>query len=80
MIDTVTLGHDKSGDSGGCNSRGNGVTLLGYVDLAVPAPVGLGGGEHVTAAAHVAEGSLTGTVGTTSAYTGDTCHGTTSTP
>jgi hypothetical protein len=46
----------------------------------VPPPVGLGGGEHATSAAHVTEGTLAGAVGTTSGHARNTGHGTTSTP
>ena len=75
-----TFGHDQSGDAGGSNGGDHGVPLLGYRDLAVPPPVDLGGGEHVTATAHVAESTLAGTVGTATTDTGNTGHSTASTP
>ena len=80
VIDAVTFSHDKGRNTGGGDSRGDGVALLGYVDLAMPASISLGGSEHVTSAAHVTESTLAGSVGTTSADTGNTCDGTTGTP
>ena len=76
----ITFSHDKSWDSSSGNGGDNSVPLLGNADLTVPPPVGLGGGEHVTTAAHVTESGLAGTVSTTSANTGDTCYSTTGTP
>jgi len=49
--------------------------LLVDVDLAMPAPPGLGGGKHTPTAAHVAEGSLPRPVGSAAWHTGDTRHG-----
>jgi hypothetical protein len=46
----------------------------------VPPPVGLGGGKHVASAAHVAERTLAGTVGATTADAGNTGDGTAGTP
>lgn len=46
--------------------------LLAKVDLLVPLPPDLGGSEHATRAALVTEGSLTGTVGTTTRDTRNT--------
>jgi len=79
-LDAVTFGHDEGWDASGSDGRDHGVPLLGDRDLAVPPPVDLGGGEHVTSTAHVTESSLAGTVGTTSTDTGNTSHGTSSTP
>ena len=76
----LTLGHDEGWDSGGGDGRNHGVPLLLDRDLAVPPAVHLGGGEHVAAAAHVAKGTLAGTVGSTATDTGDTGHGTASAP
>ena len=50
---------------------------MALVDLDVPPTPDLGRGEHATGTAHVTEGSLTGTVGTTARDTGDTSDGTT---
>jgi hypothetical protein len=47
-------------------------SLLALVDLDVPLAPDLGRGEHATGSAHVTEGSLTGTVSTTTGDTGDT--------
>lgn len=46
--------------------------LLALVDLDVPLAPDLGRGEHAAGTAHVTEGSLTGTVSTTTRDTGDT--------
>lgn len=56
-------------------SGGN--SLLALVDLDVPLAPDLGRGEHATGTAHVTEGSLTGTVSTTTGDTGDTGNSTT---
>lgn len=52
-------------------------SLLANVDLLVPLPPDLGRGEHATGTAHVTEGSLTGTVGSTTRDTRDTGDGAT---
>lgn len=54
-----------------------GNVLLALVNLDVPLPPDLGGGEHATGTAHVTEGSLTGTVSTTTGDTGNTGDGAT---
>jgi hypothetical protein len=46
----------------------------------VPLAPDLGRGEHATGTAHVTEGSLTGTVGSSTRDTGNTGNGTTSSP
>jgi len=79
-LDTVTFGHDEGWDASGSDGGDHGVPLLGDGDLAVPPPVDLGGSEHVTSTAHVAESSLAGTVSATSTDTGDTGDGTSSSP
>lgn len=80
LVDAVSTGHDEGGDSGGGEGRGDGVTLLGGVDLLMPLAPGLGGVEHTSTAAHVAEGTLSGAGGTATADTGDTGDGTAGTP
>jgi hypothetical protein len=78
--DLVTAGHDEGGHGRGSEGRAEGEPLLVDVDLAVPLPVGLGGGEHATSSAHVTEGTLACPVGTTTRHAGDTRDGATSTP
>jgi hypothetical protein len=63
-INLVATGEDEGSASRSSNGRGDGVTLLVEVDLAVPFPPGAEGGEHATLTAHVTEGGLAGTVGT----------------
>lgn len=58
----------------------DGIAPLLEVDVAVPPPPDLGGGEHTTATAHVTEGTLARALGTTTTDTGDTGDGTTGTP
>jgi hypothetical protein len=79
-IDGVATGEDEGSASRGSNGRGDGVTLLVEVDLAVPLPPGAEGGEHATLTAHVTEGGLAGTVGTGTSNTGDTGNSATSSP
>jgi len=76
----VTPGHNQRRDSRCSKGSSGGVAALVHVDLAMPFAPNFGGRKHASATTHVAEGSLTGTVGTTTAYTGDTRHGATSTP
>jgi len=78
--DTVSTGHDEGGDSRCSKGRCNGVSLLVDIDLSVPSSPGAGGGEHSSTSAHVTEGSLSGTVCSTTRDTGNTGDGTTSTP
>lgn len=51
-------------------------SLLALVDLDVPLAPDLGRSEHATRSTHVTEGSLTGTVGTTTRDTRNTSHST----
>mmetsp|Transcript_7047 Transcript_7047/g.15377 ORF Transcript_7047/g.15377 Transcript_7047/m.15377 type:complete len:172 (+) Transcript_7047:412-927(+) len=76
----MAAGHDEGGNGGGGKSGGDGVTLLGGVDLLVPLAPGLGGVEHTSTAAHVSEGTLSGAGRTTAADAGDTGDGTAGTP
>jgi len=56
------------------------VSLLGEVDLSVPLSPGLEWGEHATLAAHVTEGTLSGSGGAGATNTWDTGDGATSAP
>ena len=80
FIDNVSTGHDKGRDGRSGQSRGNGVSLLSDVDLLVPLAPGLGRSEHASSTAHVSEGSLSGSGGTSSTDTRDTGDGTSGTP
>jgi len=79
-LDAVAAGLDEGGEGGGGNSRHHGEAALVLVHLPVPPAPGLGGGEHATLTAHVSEGSLSGTVGSSTGDTGNTGDGTTGTP
>uniref|UniRef100_A0A1L8EJ57 Uncharacterized protein n=1 Tax=Haematobia irritans TaxID=7368 RepID=A0A1L8EJ57_HAEIR len=79
-IDDVTLRLYEGWYARGSDSGNQSVTALVYVDLAVPATVGLSGSEHTTTTTHVTESTLTGTVSTTTTDTGNTGNSTTSTP
>lgn len=80
LLNSVTTGHDQSGDGRGSQSRSNSVSSLVDVDLGMPFTPDLGGGEHTSTTAHVSESSLSGSVGTTTGDTGDTRNGTSGTP
>jgi len=80
VLDLVAAGLDEGGDGGGGEGGDDGVALLVVVDLAVPAAVGLGGSEHTSATAHVAEGTSATGGGTGSGDTGDTGDGAAGTP
>jgi len=71
----VAAAHEEGGKAGGSKGRNDGEALLVEVDLAVPAAVGLGGGEHTTTTAHVTEGG-----GSAASNTGNTGDGATSVP
>jgi hypothetical protein len=58
VLDAVATGKDQGGQGRGSESRDNGEAALVLVHLDVPFAPGLGGGEHTSTAAHVAEGSL----------------------
>jgi hypothetical protein len=79
-LDAVTAGEDEGGEGSGGNSRDDSEALLVLVDLDVPLAPDLGGREHATATAHVTEGSLSGTVRSSTTDTGDTGDGATSSP
>ena len=74
-LDAVAAGEDEGRDSGGGDGRNDGIALEIDVNLAVPAPPDLSGGEHAAATAHVAEGGLASAVGTPSGDAGYTGHG-----
>jgi len=76
-INTVTTGDDQWGLEGGSKGSGDSVTLLGHVDLTVPSSPGLEWGEHATLSALVTEGTLSGTGGTGTTNSWNTCDGTT---
>mmetsp|Transcript_118579 Transcript_118579/g.242332 ORF Transcript_118579/g.242332 Transcript_118579/m.242332 type:complete len:383 (+) Transcript_118579:314-1462(+) len=80
LVDDVSAGHDQGRDGGSGQGGGHGVSLLADVDLLVPLAPGLGGCEHASPAAHVTEGSLSGSGGTSSSDAGNTGDGTPGTP
>jgi len=80
LVDAVTTGHDEGGDGRGSNGRDQSISALVDVDLSVPSSPDLSGGKHTSTTAHVTEGSLAGSVGTTSRNTRNTSNGTTSSP
>jgi hypothetical protein len=79
-IHSVATGHHKGHDSGGSQGRRHGVSALVDIDLSMPASPDLGRGEHATSTAHVSERTLSGSGGTSTGDTGDTSHGTSSSP
>ena len=80
LIDAVATGHDEGRDGGSGEGRGDRVALLRGVHLLVPLAVGLGGGEHAAATAHVTEGTLPGAAGSAATDAGNTSDGTAGTP
>jgi hypothetical protein len=76
----VSAGEHEGSASRGSQSRGDGVTLLVGVDLAVPLSPGADGSEHASLTAHVTEGGLSSAVGTGSTNTGNTGNSATGTP
>jgi len=80
LINLVASGHNESRDSARRQRTGHGITPLGLIDLTVPPTPRLGGGEHASSATHVTERTLSRPGSTTTADTGNTRHGATSTP
>ena len=76
----MSTSHDERRHSRGGEGRGDRVALLGDIDLAVPLPPGFRGGEHTSAATHVAEGTLSRARGSSAADAGDSCHGAAGSP
>ena len=64
-------GEDERGDGGGGEGAAHREPALGPVDVAVPPAKGLGRGEHVAPAAHVAVGALAAAVGAAAPGAGD---------
>lgn len=73
-LHTVAAGEDERWDDGGSERGGDGDTAKVDVDVTMLAAPDLGRREHASATAHVAKGSLAGTVGTAAGNTGDTGH------
>jgi hypothetical protein len=71
-LDPVTTGHDEGGDSGSSDGRDSGISLFVEVDLDVPLAPGLCGSKTAATTAHVAKGSLAGSMSSSAADTGDT--------
>jgi hypothetical protein len=80
VVDAVAAGSNQGRDSSSGQSRSNSVASLVDTDLAVPSSPDLGGAEHATTTAHVAEGTLSGAGGSTTGHTGNTRHSATSAP
>ena len=80
VLDLVAAGLDEGGDGGGGERGDDGVALLVVVDLAMPTAVGLGGSEHASATAHVAEGTRATGGRAGAGDTGDTGDGAAGTP
>jgi hypothetical protein len=80
LVNLVATSHDQRGKRRRSQGGAHGVPLLVGVDLAVPLPPGLGRVEHAASTAHVAEGSLTSTVGTTTRDTRNAGDGTARSP
>ena len=80
LLDAVTFGHNEGRHTSGSDGWDHSVPLLGYIHLPVPATIDLGGSEHMSTTAHVSESTLTGTVGTATTDTWDTCNSSSSSP
>mmetsp|Transcript_158344 Transcript_158344/g.485145 ORF Transcript_158344/g.485145 Transcript_158344/m.485145 type:complete len:333 (+) Transcript_158344:3-1001(+) len=80
LVDAVATRHDERGQSRRSQSGDSRETALALVHLTVPLAPDLGRREHATTTAHVAEGSLARTVGTTASDTGNTRNSTAGAP
>ena len=79
-VNLVASGLDERSTGSSGESRCNSISLLVEVDLSVPLSPDLEWGKHASLTAHVTEGGLTGSVGTGSRDSWDSCYGTTSSP
>jgi len=80
VVDGMTSGHNQSRD-GSCGKSGsNGESSLALVDLSVPLSPSLGWGEHSSTSAHVSEGSLSGSLGSSSGNSWNSGDGSSSSP
>jgi len=79
-FNAVSSSQNEGRQSRCSQGRADSETLLADVYLPVPSPPNLGGCEHPTTTAHVAEGTLACTVSTTSRYARNTSNGSASTP
>lgn len=80
LLDAVATSENEGRQSRSSESGDDGESALVLVDLDVPLAPGLGGGEHATTPAHVTEGSLAGTVSSSTTNTGNTGDSATSSP
>jgi len=80
LLDSVSSGEYQSGDGRSGNSRSQGVSLLGHVDLSVPSSPCSSGSKHSSSSAHVSESSLSSSVGTSSRDSRNTGNSSTSSP
>jgi len=78
--DSVTSGQNERSQSRSSQGSSDGVSLLLDVNLSVPSSPGLQWSEHSTLSTRVGEGTLSGSGGTTSTNSGNSCYGTTWTP
>ena len=71
--DVVAAGEEEGGGRRGGDGGGGCEALLPQVDLLMPLAPDLGGSEHAARAALVAEGCLSGSMGTAAGDARDTC-------
>lgn len=71
VIDSVASGQNKGRNGGSRDRGGDGVSSLGKVDFSVPSSPSGSRVEHSSATAHVTEGTLSGSVGSGSADSGN---------
>jgi len=80
VVDAVSTSHNQRGKGTGSKSGADSHTLLVKIHTTMPSSPDLVRSEHATTSAHVTEGGLTGTVGSTSRDTRDTGDGATGSP
>jgi len=80
LLDTVTTSENKRRKSGGSKGRDSRETTLVLVDLDVPFAPSLGWCKHTSTSAHVTKSSLARAMSSSTANTGNTSDGTTSSP
>jgi len=80
FFDAMSASEDEGRNCSGGDSRGNGVAFLVEIDLDVPFSPCLCGCETTSTTTHVAEGSLSRAVRSSTTNTGDTSNSSSSTP
>ena len=79
-VDKMSSSHHKRSAGRSGNGSSDGMSSLGYVDLSVPLSPDLERSEHTGLSAHVTESGLSGSAGSRSRDSWNSCHSSSSSP